>query len=183
MDCCDGEKESKEMKPKNSTKNSNFLPWLILGVATILAVAAGFVISSKSAPASLAPSNAKAVVEQSSYDWGDIDINGGKAVYQFTVENQGTDDLKLTSIKTSCACTTAQVIIDGVKSPYFGMHTSSSWIGAVKPGETAVVEVVFDPLFHGPTGTGPVERLISIETNDAQNSALELILTGNVIKK
>lgn len=180
--CCEGEDKKMNAK-KETTGNTNLVLWLILGVFTLVAVAAGFVIAAKSGQANLSPSNAKAYVEQASYDWGEIDINGGDATYTFVIQNQGTDELKLTNIKTSCACTSAQVEIDGEKSPYFGMHSTSSWVGTVPVGGQALLAVIFDPLYHGPTAIGPIERVISIETNDSSNPLLELSLTGNVVKK
>ena len=78
-------------------------------------------------------------------------------------------------------CTEAIVAIDGEKSPIFGMHTRSGWKGVIEPGQTAVVKVVFDPMFHGPQGTGPITRLVSFNTNDSENSTVELRLTGNVV--
>jgi len=180
--CCEGEDKNMIGK-KETTGNTNLVLWLILGAFTLVVVAAGFVIAAKSGQADLSPSNAKAVIAQTSYDWGKIDINGGDTTYTFTIENQGTDELKLTNIKTSCACTIAQVAINGVRSSYFGMHSTSSWVGVVPVGGQASLEVIFDPLYHGPTALGPIERIISIETNDSFSPLLELKLTGNVIKK
>ena len=54
--------------------------------------------------------------------------------------------------------------------------------GVVKPGETADINVVFDPMFHGPQGTGPITRLVSFNTNDSSNRTVEFKLTGNVIR-
>ena len=90
--------------------------------------------------------------------------------------------MQLTGIKTSCVCTKAQVVIDGKTSPYFSMHSTSSWVGEVAPGKEAQLTVIFDPAFHGPTGVGPIERLIDIQTNDIQNPNLEFSLKGVVVK-
>ena len=90
--------------------------------------------------------------------------------------------MKLTGIKTSCTCTKAQVEIEGKTSPYFSMHATAGWVGEVAPGKEARLLVIFDPAFHGPTGVGSVERLISIQTNDSQNPNLEFSLKGVVIK-
>jgi hypothetical protein len=78
-------------------------------------------------------------------------------------------------------CTEAQVVINDEKSPVFGMHSRSSWKGVVSSGESADVKVVFDPLFHGPQGTGPITRLVSFETNDPESPRMEFKLTGNVV--
>lgn len=126
--------------------------------------------------------NAKVEVDQKTYDWGDISYSGPDASKTFTIKNTGTDILKLTNIKTSCACTYVQLTIEGKMSPKFGMHTTSSWVGEVAAGREAQLTVVFDPDFHGPQGVGPMERLVSVETNDISNPALEFSLKGVVVK-
>lgn len=126
--------------------------------------------------------NAKAEALERNFDWGKIDYNGPKATKTFKIKNTGMEILKLTNIKTSCTCTSAQIIIDGNKSPLFSMHSGFSWVGEVLPEKEADLVVVFDQSFHGPSGVGPVERLISVETNDSQNPKIEFNLTGNVVK-
>ena len=97
-------------------------------------------------------------------------------------KNTGESHLELTNFKTSCMCTETQISINGEKSPVFGMNTISDWKGVVRPGETAVVNVVFDPMFHGPQGTGPITRIVSFDTNDSGNRTVEFRLTGNVVR-
>lgn len=126
--------------------------------------------------------NAKVSVDQLKFDWGQIAYEGGNVTKTFIIKNSGTDVLKLSNIKTSCHCTQAQVAIDGVTSPYFGMNSVSSWVGEVDPGKEAQMTVVFDPKYHGPQGVGPIERLVAVETNDASNKRLEFSLTGTVVK-
>lgn len=135
-----------------------------------------------SSPQISASQNAKAEVGQKTHDWGIIPYSGGNVSKTFTIKNTGTDVLQLTSVKTSCACTYAQLTIDGKVSPKFGMHTTSSWVGEVAAGKGVSLTVVFDPAFHGPTGVGPMERLISVETNDSSNPSLEFSLKGVVVK-
>lgn len=160
---------------------------LVIGfIAITLMILGGgiFLLSSTTfAPAQVATSqNAKASVDQKTFDWGNIPYSGGNAVKTFVIKNTGTDVLKLTNVKTSCTCTKAQVTIDGKTSPYFSMHSTSGWVGEVGPNKEAQLTVIFDPAFHGPTGVGPVERLISLETNDLQNPKIEFSLKGVVVK-
>ena len=159
------------------------LAGLLIGAFTILTLIGGFFLATGSGPAKLGGGDGQAYTDHTSFEWGEININGGNATHEFTIENRGTGELDLANILTSCACTSAQITIDGVVSPYFGMHSTSSWVGKVAPGKTATVSVIFDPLFHGPTATGPIERLISVKTNDPKNENMEFNLTGNVIKK
>lgn len=116
------------------------------------------------------------------FDWGQIPYAGGDASKNFSIKNKGTEVLKLYNVKTSCACTNAFLSIDGVESPQFGMHTTSGWVGEVRPGGEAVLGVVFDPDFHGPGGVGAISRTISVQTNDEANPKIEFTLTGTVVK-
>ncbi|MBI2074964.1 MAG: DUF1573 domain-containing protein [Candidatus Levybacteria bacterium] len=157
---------------------------IIFVLITILILGGGvFFLSTSSAPAQISSSkNAKVAIDQKTYNWGKIPYSGGNATKTFKIKNTGTDVLKLTNIKTSCVCTKALVVIDGAESPYFSMHSSSSWVGEVKPGKEASLTVIFDPAFHGPSGVGPITRIISVATNDINNPNLEFTLTGNVVK-
>ncbi len=136
----------------------------------------------KSSPSENNFLNIKAEVDQKNFDWGDIPLNGGNVTKIFTIKNVGSDILKISNIKTSCTCTQAQIVIDGQKSPDFSMHSASAWVGEMAPGKQAQLAIFFDPAFHGPTGVGPIERLVSLETNDPNNSRLEFSLTANVSK-
>ena len=126
--------------------------------------------------------NAKIEVQEKTFDWGEIKYSKGNATKTFTIKNTGSDPLKLYNVKTSCACTKANLTIDGKLSPDFGMHTQSSWAGEVAAGKEAILTIIFDPTFHGPTALGPMERLISMKTNDLSSPTLEFKLTGNVVK-
>ena len=159
---------------------------IIIGliVFTLLILGGGiYILSITSSPVSITSSqNAKVSIDQKTFDWGNIPYSGGNITKTFVMKNTGSDTLKLTGVKTSCTCTKAQIVINGKSSPYFSMHTTSSWVGEVAPGQEARLAVIFDPAFHGPTGVGPIERLVSIQTNDTQNPNLEFSLKGVVVK-
>lgn len=127
--------------------------------------------------------NARVEVQERTFDWGEIKYSGGNVSKTFAIKNTGSDPLKLYNVKTSCACTIANLTIEGSLSPDFGMHTKSSWVGEVAPGKEAILNVIFDPDFHGPTGVGPMERLISLQTNDLASPTLEFKLIGNVVRQ
>lgn len=158
---------------------------IISAVLTVLLLGGGlFLVSSSSAgPAQVTKSqNAKALVDQTTFDWGQIPYQGGNKTKDFTIKNTGTDILKLANIRTSCHCTKAQVSIDGKTSPLFGMSGVSGWVGEVTPGKEAKLIVIFDPLYHGLNGLGPIERLVDVETNDQATPKIEFSLKGTVIK-
>ena len=153
-------------------------------VITFLLLTGGiYILSITASSATITPSqNAKIMVNEKTFDWGQIPYNGDKATKTFTIKNTGTDILKLSNVKTSCTCTKAQVEIKGKLSPFFNMHSTSSWVGKILPGQEGKLTVIFDQAFHGPQGVGPIERLVSIETNDVQNPKLEFSLKGVVVK-
>ncbi len=158
---------------------------ILLALVTILILGGGVILISGISTTStgiMTSTKAKAIAPVMEYAWGNIPYAGGYATKSFSIKNTGTEVLKLTNVKTSCHCTKANLTIDGKDSPYFGMSGVSSWIGEVAPGKEAKLNVVFDPAFHGPQGIGPVERYVSVETNDASKSKLTFTLTGTVIK-
>jgi hypothetical protein len=94
------------------------------------------------------------------WDWGTIPVI--PSVEQtFPIQNTGEKPLLITSVVTSCGCTTAAL--------------SSS---VIPPGQRADLKVTFDPSFH--TTVGPVTRLIWLETNDPDQSLVEIRLDANV---
>lgn len=153
-------------------------------ISTIVILFGGiFFLTKTSTPQIKASQNVKAYVsDATSYDWGNIPMYKGNITKAFTIKNTGAGILKLYNIKTSCHCTKAYVTIEGADSPSFGMSGLSSWVGEVLAGKEAKLTVVFDPAFHGPQGTGPINRFVSVETNDPANSKLTFTLTGTVVK-
>lgn len=157
---------------------------ILIAAVTLIILSGGVYVLSQTSISSQfqTSSNAKLEVNEKSFDWGQISYNGGNVSKTFTLKNSGTDILKIKNIKTSCTCTKAQLTIDEQSSPYFSMHSTSSWVGEVKPNQEAKLTVIFDPAFHGPSGIGPINRLVLMETNDVNSPKLEFTLTGNVIK-
>lgn len=158
---------------------------IVMVIFTMLLLFGGifFLTKTTTTPQIAVSQNAKAyVAEATSFDWGNIPMYKGNAIKVFTIKNTGTDTLKVFNIKTSCHCTKAYATINGVDSPRFGMSDLSSWIGEVPAGKEAKLTVAFDPAYHGPQGTGPINRFVSIETNDRANSKITFTLTGVVIK-
>ena len=121
-------------------------------------------------------------VDSNRHDWGTINLGGGIVSKSFAIENKGASPLKLYGVKTSCMCTTAQLKTSSQASPKFKMHEKNSYVFEVNPGETAELIVEFDPAFHGPSGTGPINRTITMNTNDGKNPTLSFNLTANVVK-
>ncbi|HJZ05530.1 hypothetical protein A2634_00135 [Candidatus Amesbacteria bacterium RIFCSPHIGHO2_01_FULL_48_32] len=158
---------------------------VIIGVLlTAILVGGGVVVMSRSPnAASLEKTDkTKFFTDHTNFDWGKINYNGGVVNHVFEIKNSGESSLKLANIKTSCMCTTAKISTKNGAGPTVKMHEVSDWQGVLEPGETAQLEVVFDPAFHGPTGVGPVERIISVETSDPNKANVEFNLKGVVTR-
>lgn len=169
-----GLKEKYDMSEKKLIIIAVVFTLIILGVGI-------FLVGQSSAPQIASSENTKAVVARADANWGTIPMKGGNVTKTFTIKSAGTEPLKLFNIRTSCHCTKAQVRIGTEESPLFGMDSYSSWIGEVQAGKDAMLIVIFDPLYHGPQGKGPVNRYVSVETNDRSNAKLTFSVTGIVV--
>lgn len=128
---------------------------------------------------------AELAINQPRFSLGTVSMADGLARHIIELGNSGTVDLKINSIKTSCMCTEAVLQVNGRKSPKFGMHTSSTfWSETINPGQTASLEITFDPNAHGPNATGPVTRVVTLFSNDQgkSNVKTDIIFTANVVK-
>lgn len=112
-----------------------------------------------------------------SFDFGDIDIFGGKVETTYTLENTGAEDVSIVSAQTSCMCTEGE--IDGLR---FGMHERSGGVVVIPAGESKILTAIFDPLAHGPDGTGPITRELLLKTNSETTPEVTVRFSGNVIK-
>jgi len=125
--------------------------------------------------------DAQAEVDENFYDWGTIKLKGGDVEKVFTIKNTGKQPLQLHDVQTSCMCTTAQVIINGQRSPSFGMHQKSKWVGEVPAGGMAEVKVTFAPDYHGPSGIGAITRQVKVETNDPDKPVIVFNVKAQVV--
>lgn len=111
----------------------------------------------------------KANVSSTFSDLGKMKVKDEKTA-QFTIENTGNKPLQLSKIRTSCDCTFGQVIIDGVKSPELGMHSTNPWVGTVDPGKKANLNVIYRPYIMPVSGV--ITRDLYMQTNDPDKSNL-----------
>lgn len=160
---------------------------VIVTVVSVVAILGGVALGSRSSGDSEAAqvnvsesANAIPATNETSYDWGTIKLNGGNVEKVFEIKNEGTETLLLSNVATSCMCTTAILARGEETSPEFGMHSKSNYVMEVPAGETANLKITFDPAFHGPSGVGPINRQIKVDTNNPEKPVLAFTLTAMV---
>lgn len=125
----------------------------------------------------------KIEINHPEYDAGAVSMANGLVKHTYEIKNAGNGDLEINKIWTSCDCTSAVLTVGERKSPKFGMHINVKfWSQKIAPGETGFLEVIFDPAFHGPHGTGSVIREVYLSTNDPQNKETGVRLIADVVK-
>jgi hypothetical protein len=171
------------MKPSSANK-------MLYGLIAISIAAIGFgvyqsqqrAVSAQAAPAAQAQAVQQPgalVSPRPGYDFGTISMAAGKVSTTYRIKNEGAAALSLDKIYTSCMCTEATLITaNGRKQGPFGMPGHGPLkpaTGQLAPGETALLEVVFDPAAHGPSGVGRIERVIRVETKGAAPLELGMV--------
>jgi hypothetical protein len=121
-----------------------------------------------------APADApKIVFAQTSYDFGEVSQADGVVFTLFTIKNAGEGDLVIDKLSTSCGCTMASIVYNGVEGPTFtmpghGKENPKNWSVSITPGDTAQVKVYFDPNVHGKQKEPSLDitRTVSVFSND-----------------
>lgn len=155
----------------------------------VLIIGAGaFILSGENGEVRGKGGSAKLSIAETDYEFGDISMKNGLASHKFQIKNDGDRVLEITDISTSCACTKVVLAVDGRRSPEFSMPGHGVkplfWSEKIAPGQSAVLEAVFDPLAHGPDAVGPITRFINIISNTGgkENTKSVITFSGNVIK-
>jgi hypothetical protein len=119
------------------------------------------------------------------YELGNVDLNGGLVTKEYEVANDTDQSMKLQKIVTSCMCTQAKVSVGGKESRFFGMEhrgdRNPSINYEIPSGETAKVTVNFDPAAHGPQGTGPFDRVVTLTFSEPAGTK-KLTFDGTVVR-
>jgi hypothetical protein len=102
-------------------------------------------------------------LDQPEVDLGDV-VNGEVRSLEVAVINQGTGELVIEAVSTSCGCTSARVI--------------PTTLG---PGESGSLQVTFDSGAHGPEELGPVLKQVFIASNDPDSPEVEFRLTADIL--
>jgi Protein of unknown function (DUF1573) len=112
------------------------------------------------------------------YDFGTISMKNGNVSKVFRVANSTSGDITFPSLTTSCMCTSAYFVeSDGNKSGPFGMPGMGfvpKLNKTIKAGQTADIEVVYDPNAHGPAGVGMIDRFAYLEDTNGNKLQFEI---------
>lgn len=157
---------------RHNHSNHKKITGIIVGLgAFILLIAAGLALSYRPPTATnQSPAAAGPVVlaaEVMAYDFGPVSMANGKVSKVFTIKNSTDNAATIQKLYTSCMCTEATLLQNGQRIGPFGMPGHGPIPTIAQPlnaGESAEVEVVFDPAAHGPAGVGPIQRDIYVET-------------------
>lgn len=118
---------------------------------------------------------------------GDIPIGGGLVDTEFRLKNTGSEPVTLLYGETSCMCTKAVVkrnngeISSSIEMPGHG-GSSGRMDMTIESGEEAILAATFDPMAHGPSALGPIQREIVIKTNSKTTPEVRFSFWGTVIK-
>lgn len=115
-------------------------------------------------------------------DLGTVSQQDGIVTTEFSLKNEGKNDLVIDKLSSSCGCTSATLIYQGQESPRFYMaghgHDAPNpdWKVAIAPGDEAQVKVYYDPTVH-PDLTGSVTREVSVHSNDPVDFETKFTIT------
>ncbi len=98
------------------------------------------------------------------YDFGDIPPDEIVET-MVTVQNKGTKDLVIKSVRASCGCTAA--------------NTGSD---VIPPGGTTQLRVTYDPTYNNDAGK-QITRQVVIESNDPAAPVVEFTIRANVLNE
>lgn len=128
------------------------------------------------APGAYGTVQSSLVASEALYDFGTISMKDGNVIKEFEVSNPTERDITVTTVLTSCMCTSAFIVLpDGsLKGPFKmpGMGYVPPANEVIKAGESRIIRVVYDPNAHGPAGVGRIDRFITL--TDASGGALQL---------
>lgn len=157
------------------TKEGNLSPYIAMGVGIFVLVIFVGVIGFSSGDVSGEVSVGGAIneenisLEETFYDFGSISMAKGDVSRIFSMTNDSSRPVVVKKVFTSCMCTTAYLSAGGKRRGPFGMPghggAMTTTYQRIEPGETAEIEVIFDPKAHGPAGVGSISRVVTVETD------------------
>jgi len=120
-----------------------------------------------------------AVLSTKQIDWGEINLKDTKES-EVELRNDGNSPLEINKLTTSCGCTAVKVSYNETTTKEYNMHQDLKEKISIAPKTAAKVKVIYRP-FTMPI-EGAVTRQVFIETNDPNNSKLEINASAVVEK-
>lgn len=159
---------------------------IIIGaiVASIsIIVGAVFLLSNDKTPKRETLGAASMTIDKTFEDFGTMKSDEEKTA-TFTITNTSDTLLRIWNISTSCDCTFASIIINGVETGEFNMPMHmiarlKNWIGEVPAKQNATLKVTYKPKVMPVTGI--VTRQARFATNDPKNPEVEVSVKANVL--
>lgn len=106
------------------------------------------------------------LIEPMSKNVGDVSKSRGNLELTIKVKNLGKEVLKITNLKTSCACTTVKLITEKDQSASFGTQgVPSGWEAEIISNEEARLVIQLD-LNHEHVHLGRMVRIVEVTSND-----------------
>ncbi len=173
-------RKEEEKKTRQRGKRRKLIVQAGIVIVVLLFIGLYF-MSSKPSPDSAGSPLMRISTEK--YSFGDVSVSGGIVSTEIDIENLGDGNLMISRLESSCMCTTATIIKDGVEGPVFGMHENPAalgWSQTVGPNETAQLKIYYDPTVHREL-RGPVTRIISIHSNDPASPRKEVRIDLNQV--
>jgi hypothetical protein len=117
-------------------------------------------------------------------DLGAISQARGIVGVELAIANSGSAPLVISEMETTCGCTEASLVVNGLAGPWFGMRGHgpwpTGWSATLPPGAQATLRVRYDPDAHG-IYRGPVDRIVFIYSNDPRQPRYSVRLTGTQV--
>lgn len=156
--------------------------WALLTALLVIGIAAYLLTDTPQAASS--PNEGSLAVLPEVQSLGEVSVASGDVSTAFRVTNRGDQPITIEDMETSCMCTEATLISQGVAGPAFGMRGHGTgptgWSATVGAAETATLRVDYDPTVH-PDLRGSVTRVVRLYTDSPDqpflDAAIELVQT------
>lgn len=121
-------------------------------------------------------------IEPLSKNIGKVSKSKGSVEVVVKIKNLGEETLKITNLKTSCACTTVKLITEKDQSASFGTKGApSGWGADVVSNEEARLVIQLN-LQHQHVHLGPMVRTVEITSNDPIYPVKKVKFEAEIVK-
>ncbi len=169
------EKEDERKVRAKKKRNRKIKKYSII-ILIILGVIGFFYIRS------IPPKNAPIIeISPETHNFGAVSQAKGTVSAIMTIKNVGVTDLILNNMDTSCGCTSAAIVKDGIEGPKFSMSmhgtNPTNWQEVIAPGDTLELKVYYNPNVHKEM-RGAFTRSVMIYSNDPRYKMKEAKISG-----